>query len=96
MATEEIEIRIVLVEGKNMPAHIYIPSIPDFITFTSQEEYVPILPHQSIEITVNFNAGASATPGSYMIYIGGDQKDLPENGSNMMQNCYLKIIDNQS
>ena len=93
MATEEIDVRIVLVDGMNIPGYITFPSKPDFITFTSQQEYVPILPQKSVEITVNFKVAASATPGSYMIYIGGDQKDLPENGSNMAQNFYLKIID---
>jgi len=96
MASEEIDVRIVLIDGINIPDEITFPSKPDFITFTSQQEYVPVQPQKSVEITVYFSVAASATPGSYMIYIGGDQKELPENGSNAAQYFYIKIIDNQS
>jgi hypothetical protein len=86
-ANTSIEVRLVLGNPD---------AVPNFITFTSRKDYVPIQPFKNVEITITFDIAAYATPGSYQIELIGDQKELPENYPNGGTVFYLLVTDSQS
>jgi hypothetical protein len=80
----------------DVPIHIRLalsshPSIPEFVTFEVQQDYVTLEPEESIELLVTFTIAESAIPGSYRMSIWGELEEHVEERATMGQGFTLVL-----